>query len=138
MYNGGFFGGQPSGPLGIGVPSGWGNISDTDEEMEKERAKPPEENQSDETRRMRNRFLSWFPRAKRSAFVFGSKGVSWGGKRIFPDGNRSSPALIKDLGLDGPFPPQLFGKKIFITQCHKVRAALLPTFVSTLVKTTAL
>ena len=132
MYNGGFFGGGRTGPLGVGVPSGWGNVDDKDEKIEKERAKVPEE-----TRRMRNRFLSWFPRAKRSAFVFGSKGVSWGGKRIFPDGNRSSPALIKDLGLYGAFPAQLLGKK-FITECHKVRAALVPTFVSTLVKTTAL
>ena len=77
MYNGGFFGGQPSGPLGIGVPSGWGNVDDTDvaQQLVKDRAKPPEEK---ETRRMRNRFLSWFPRAKRSAFVFGSKGLFGG------------------------------------------------------------
>ena len=102
MYKGGIFGGGPTGPLGIGVPSGWGNVSDTDEEIGsalQERAKPPEENQSDETRRMRNRFLSWFPRSNRRKFVFGSKGVSWGGKIIFPEGDRGRDGLIKDLGL---------------------------------------
>ena len=69
MYNGGIFGGGPTGPLGVGVPSGWGNVDDTDEDVRslaqqlvKERAKVPKENQSDETRRMRNRFLSWSPR----------------------------------------------------------------------------
>ena len=58
-------------------------------------------------RKMRNRFLSWFPRANRSAFVFRDKGVSWGGKKVFPEGQRTDEGLIKDLGLGGAFPLQL-------------------------------
>ena len=86
-----------------------GNVTDIDDDvgsLAKQLVKVPEEKQSDETRRMRNRFLSWFPRAKISAFVFGSKGVSWGGKTIFPNSNRTNPGLSKDLGLVEGFPSQ--------------------------------
>ena len=104
MYNGGIFGGGPTGPLGIGVPSGWGNgddIGSTAEQVLKDRAKVTSK-ESEQTG-----FLSWFPKANRSKFTFSNKGLNWGGKMIFPEGNRTHPDLIKDLGLDSGFPPQL-------------------------------
>ena len=110
MYNGGIFGGGPTGPLGIGVPSGWGNVDEDigsiAQQVLKDRAKVTSK-ESDQTRRMRNRFLSWFPKANRTKFTFTNKGVSWGGKIIFHEGNRTHPGLIKDLGLVRGFPPQL-------------------------------
>ena len=95
MYNGGIFGGAPTGPLGVGVPSGWGNVDDTEEKKDKE---------SDQ---MRNTFLRWFPKANKSKFSFAEKGVSWGGKRIFPSGMPKSTSMNKDLGISPSFPPQL-------------------------------
>ena len=54
MYNGGIFGGAPTGPLGVGVPSGWGNVDDTDENKDREPSK-----ESDKTEKMRDNFLGW-------------------------------------------------------------------------------
>ena len=97
MYNGGIFGGVPTGPLGIGVPSGWGNVDDTDEEVK----------ESDQTKKMRNNFLGWFPKTNKSKFSFAEKGVSWGGKRIFPSGMPKNTSMNNDLGISPSFPPQL-------------------------------
>ena len=115
MYNGGIFGGGYNGPLGVGVPSGWGNVDDTDDDVVslakealKRRAK---ESDNPKTTKMRNRFLSWFPKSNRSKFRFSDNGVSWGGKIVFPKGDRTNPTLIKDLGLDEGFPPQLLENK---------------------------
>ena len=66
MYNGGIFGGVPTGPLGVGVPSGWGNVDDTDEEVK----------ESDQTKKMRDNFLGWFPKANKSRFSSGSQ-LGW-------------------------------------------------------------
>ena len=94
MYNGGIFGGGPTGSLGIGVPFGWGNVDDTDvaQQVLKDRVKVTAK-ESDQIRRMRNRFLSWFPKANRTKFTFTNEGGSWGGKMIFPEGNRTNPNL---------------------------------------------
>ena len=100
MYNGGIFGGGYNGPLGVGVPSGWGNVDDTDDDVVslakealKRRAK---ESDNPKTTKMRNRFLSWFPKSNRSKFRFSDNGVSWGGKIVFPKGDRTNPTLIKE------------------------------------------
>ena len=81
MYNGGIFGGGYNGPLGVGVPSGWGNVDDTDVSIAKEAFK--HRATAKESDQMRNDFLSWFPKANKSKFSFTEKGVSRGGKRIF-------------------------------------------------------
>ena len=99
MYNGGIFGGAPTGPLGVGVPSGWGNVDDTDENKDREPSK--------ETEKMRNDFLGWFPKANKSKFSFTQKGVSKGGKRIFPSGMPKNTSMNNDLGISPSFPPQL-------------------------------
>ena len=97
MYNGGIFGGVPTGPLCVGVPSGWGNVDDTDEEVK----------ESDQTKRMRDNFLGWFPKTNKRKFSFAEKGVSWGGKRIFPSGMPKNTSMNNDLGISPSFPPQL-------------------------------
>ena len=102
MYNGGIFGGVPTGPLGVGVPSGWGNVDDTDENKDREPSK-----ESDQTEKMRNDFLGWFPKANKSKFSFAEKGVSRGGKRIFPSGMPKNTSMNNDLGISPSFPPQL-------------------------------
>ena len=108
MYNGGIFGGGPSGPLGFGVPSGWGNVEDTDESLAKEVLKHRSTaKESDKTKKMRNNFLGWFPRANKSKFSFAEKGVSWGGKRIFPSGMPKNTSMNNDLGISPSLTPQL-------------------------------
>ena len=99
MYNGGIFGGAPTGPLGVGVPSGWGNV---DKNKDREPSK-----ESDQTEKMRNDFLGWFPKANKSKFSFAEKVVSWGGKRIFPSGMSKNTSMNNDLGISPSFPPQL-------------------------------
>ena len=111
MYNGGIFGGGPSGPLGFGVPSGWGNVQDRNETIGSIAQQALKENDHPKTMKMRNRFLSWFPKSNRSKFRFSDNEVSWGGKIVFPEGDRTNPTLIKDLGLDEGFPPQLLENK---------------------------
>ena len=101
MYNGGIFGGAPTGPLSVGVPSGWGNVDDTDENVGSIAQQDPK------TMKMRNTFLSWFPKANKSKFSFAEKGVSWGGKRIFPTGMPKNTSMNNDLGISPSFPPQL-------------------------------
>ena len=108
MYNGGIFGGGYNGPLGVGVPSGWGNVDDTDDDVSiaKEAFKHgPSDNPK--TMKMRNDFLGWFPKANKSKFSFTEKGVSRGGKRIFPTGMAKNTSMNKDLGISPSFPPQL-------------------------------
>ena len=100
MYNGGIFGGAPTGPLGVGVPSGWGNVDDTEEKKDKEPLKK-------EYDQVRNNFLGWFPKANKSKFSFAEKGVSRGGKRIFPSGMPKNTSMNNDLGISPSFPPQL-------------------------------
>ena len=100
MYNGGIFGGAPTGSLGVGVPSGWGNVDDTEEKKDKE----PLKKESDQ---MRNNFLGWFPKTNKSKFPFAEKGVSWGGKRIFSSGMPKNTSMNNDLGISPSFPPQL-------------------------------
>ena len=108
MYNGGIFGGGYNGPLGVGVPSGWGNVDDRDDdaslakEVLKRRA-----SDSPKTMKMRNDFLGWFPKANKSKFSFTEKGVSRGGKRIFPTRMPKNTSMNKDLGISPSFPPQL-------------------------------
>ena len=102
MYNGGIFGGAPTGPLGVGVPSGWGNVDDTDKNKDREPSK-----ESDKTEKMRDNFLGWFPKVNKSKFSFAEKVVSWGGKRIFPSGMPKNTSMNNDLGISPSFPPQL-------------------------------
>ena len=81
------------------MPSGWGNVDETkDREPSKE---------SDKTEKMRNDFLGWFPKANKSKFSFAEKGVSRGGKRIFPSGMPKNTSMNNDLGISPSFPPQL-------------------------------
>ena len=113
MYNGGIFGGGYNGPLGVGVPSGWGNVDDTDEDVASlakevlKRRATAKESDNPKTMKMRNDFLGWFPKANKSKFSFTEKGVSRGGKRIFPTGMPKNTSVNKDLGISPSFPPQL-------------------------------
>ena len=59
------------------------------------------------TMKMRNDFLGWFPKANKSKFSFTEKGVSRGGKRIFPTGMPKNTSMNNDLGISPSFPPQL-------------------------------
>ena len=97
MYNGGIFGGAPTGPLGVSVPSGWGNVD--------ERTRPSHPS-NPKTKKMKDDFLSWFPKAN-SKFSFDEKGVSWKGDRIFPTGMPKNTSMNNDLGISPSFPPQL-------------------------------
>ena len=109
MHNGGIFGGGYNGPLGVGVPSGWGNVDDTDEDVASLAKEVLKRRASDspKTMKMRNDFLGWFPKANKSKFSFTEKGVSRGGKRIFPTGMPKNTSMNKDLGISPSFPPQL-------------------------------
>ena len=111
MHNGGIFGGPPTGPLGVGVPSGWGNV-DYDITKEPKRQSTlggGSKGQSvlGEDEKMRDNFLSWFPKANKSKFSFAEKGVSKGGKRIFPTGTPKNTSMNNELGISPSFPPQL-------------------------------
>ena len=112
MYNGGIFGGGYNGPLGVGVPSGWGNVDDTDDDVSiaKEAFKhrpTAKESDNPKTMKMRNDFLGWFPKVNKSKFSFTEKGVSRSGKRIFPTGMPKNTSMNNDLGISPSFPPQL-------------------------------
>ena len=74
MYNGGIFGGAPTGPLGVGVPSGWGNV---DENKDREPSK-----ESDKTEKMRNDFLGWRTRASFHLLKRESVGVERGSSLV--------------------------------------------------------
>ena len=95
-------------PSGWGnVDERWGNVDDTDEDasIAKEALKHrPTAKESDQ---MRNDFLGWFPKANKSKFSFTEKGVSRGGKRIFPTGMPKNTSMNNDLGISPSFPPQL-------------------------------
>ena len=56
---------------------------------------------------MRNNSLGWFPKANKSKFSFAEKGVSRGGKRIFPSGMPKNTSMNNDLGISPSFPSQL-------------------------------
>ena len=104
------------------MPSGWGNVQDRNENVGSIAQQVLKDVGSitkkdaklvghPKTMKMRNSFLSWFPKSNRSKFRFSDNGVSWGGKIVFPEGDRTNPTLIKDLGLDEGFPPQLLENK---------------------------
>ena len=97
MYNGGIFGGVPTGPLGVGVFSGWGNVPDTQAKVEPKL--------SDQSIKTRNKFLGWFPKANKEKFVFSKDHVSWHSTKIFLSGMPKNTSMNNDLGISPSFPP---------------------------------